>query len=81
MRSHGNFVEYVPFALTLIGLAELNGASSAYMHSMGSLLLISRVVHYVVINFRPVVAIRVLSMVGTTAVFLMSSVYLIVANV
>ena len=81
MRSHGNFVEYVPFALILIGLAELNGASSAYVHSMGALLLISRVVHYVVINFRPVVAIRVASMLGTTAVFLMSSAYLIFANI
>lgn len=81
MRSHGNYVEYVPFALLLIGLTELNGASSAYVHSMGAVLLISRIVHYVIINFRPVVPIRVFSMLGTTAVFLMSSAYLIYANV
>lgn len=80
MRSHGNFVEYVPFALVLVGLTELNGASTAYLHGMGILLLASRIVHYVVINFRPVVAIRVLSMLGTTAVFLLSSGYLIYAR-
>jgi len=81
MRSHGNFVEYVPFALVLIGLTELNSASSAFVHGMGALLLVSRIVHYVIINFRPVVAIRVMSMLGTTAVFLMSSGYLIYASI
>ncbi len=81
MRSHGNFVEYVPFALVLIGLAELNGAPTAYVHGMGALLLLSRVVHYVVINFKPIVSIRVMSMLGTTAVFLLSSVYLFYARI
>lgn len=80
MRSHGNFVEYVPFAIVLIGLTELNGASTAYLHSLGAILLVSRTVHYVTINFRPVVAIRVLSMLGTTAVFLMSSGFLLYAQ-
>ncbi len=80
MRSHGNFVEYVPFALVLIGLAELNGAPITYVHGMGALLLLSRVVHYVVINFKPIVIIRVMSMLGTTAVFLLSSMYLIYAR-
>ena len=81
MRSHGNFVEYVPFALVLIGLAELNGAPTVYVHGMGALLLLSRVVHYVVINFKPIVSIRVMSMLGTTAVFLLSSVYLFYARI
>ena len=81
MRSHGNFVEYVPFALVLIGLAELNGAPTVYVHGMGALLLLSRVVHYVVINFKPIVIVRVISMLGTTAVFLLSSVYLIYARI
>ena len=80
MRSHGNFVEYVPFALVLIGLAELNGAPITYVHGMGALLLLSRVVHYGVINFKPIVIIRVMSMLGTTAVFLLSSMYLIYAR-
>ena len=81
MRSHGNFVEYVPFALLLIGLAELNGAPTMYVHGMGALLLLSRVVHYVVINFKPIVFVRVMSMLGTTAVFFLSSAYLIYAQI
>ncbi|MDJ0654463.1 MAG: MAPEG family protein [Xanthomonadales bacterium] len=81
MRSHGNFVEYVPFAVVLLGLTELNGASAAYLHGLGALLLVSRIAHYVVINFRPNVAIRVSSMIGTTAVFLLSSGYLIYAQI
>ena len=81
MRSHGNFVEYVPFAIVLMALTELNGASSTYMHALGALLLVSRIVHYLIINFWPIVTIRVLSMIGTTAVFLLSSGYLIYVRI
>lgn len=80
IRSHGNFVEYVPFALILIGLTELNGAPALWVHGLGALLLVSRVVHYLVLNFWHFVPVRMLSMLGTTAVFLLSSVYLIYAT-
>ena len=44
-RAHGNFIEYVPFALILIFLAEYQGLSSHYCHAFGAALLIGRVFH------------------------------------
>jgi hypothetical protein len=45
IRAHGNFAEYVPISLILIGLAELTGASTAIVHFMGGALLIGRLMH------------------------------------
>tara|TARA_R110002095_G_scaffold210454_1_gene197705 strand:+ start:2119 stop:2496 length:378 start_codon:yes stop_codon:yes gene_type:complete len=45
MRAHGNFVEYVPFILILMGLLESLGGPVIALHLMGSLLLIARFSH------------------------------------
>jgi uncharacterized membrane protein YecN with MAPEG domain len=45
IRVHGNFVEYVPIALVLILVLELNGASVAVVNGLGGTLLTSRVLH------------------------------------
>jgi uncharacterized membrane protein YecN with MAPEG domain len=45
VRVHANFVEYVPLALLLMLLAELNGAAALLLHAAGVLLLASRVLH------------------------------------
>ncbi|MCP5334439.1 MAG: MAPEG family protein, partial [Oceanospirillaceae bacterium] len=34
-RAHANAVEYVPIALLLMGIAELNGASNNMLHLLG----------------------------------------------
>ncbi|NNG04103.1 MAG: hypothetical protein HKM95_08375 [Inquilinus sp.] len=68
MRSHANFVEYVPLALVLMALAEMNGASAGFMHAAGATLLVSRIVHYVTINLQPTAPTRAASMIGTLAV-------------
>ena len=44
-RAQGNFAEYVPFALVLTALAELNGASAFVLHSLGLALLVGRGLH------------------------------------
>ena len=44
-RRHMNFVESVPLALLLIGLVELNGGSSTWLHVLGGILLAARLVH------------------------------------
>ena len=44
-RRHMNWVENVPFILLLIAIAELNGASKTWLHVMGGVLLISRIIH------------------------------------
>jgi uncharacterized membrane protein YecN with MAPEG domain len=45
MRRHGNFTEYVPFALILMGLAEAGGATPVWLHIIGGILLVSRLIH------------------------------------
>lgn len=45
IRLHGNFIEYVPFALILIFLAEREGASEVMIHVLGMMLVVSRIIH------------------------------------
>ncbi len=45
MRRHANFAEWVPLALLLIALLELNGTSPIAIHVLGAVLVISRISH------------------------------------
>ncbi|MEO7031688.1 MAG: MAPEG family protein [Herbaspirillum sp.] len=49
IRVHGNAVEYVPIALLLMLVYEINagavGSAALWLHGCGSLLLISRLAH------------------------------------
>ena len=45
IRHHGNFVEWTPFVLILMILAEGMGAPAIYLHISGALLLIGRIAH------------------------------------
>jgi uncharacterized membrane protein YecN with MAPEG domain len=45
IRAHGNFIEYVPFALILLLLAESAGAQSWLLHALGGSLLAGRLLH------------------------------------
>jgi uncharacterized protein len=44
-RRHMNWVENVPFILLLMAMAELNGAGKTWLHLMGIVLLVARVIH------------------------------------
>ncbi len=45
VRSHGNFAEYVPLTLLLIGLLEASGASQTLVQSLLGILIIARLLH------------------------------------
>ncbi len=45
IRRHGNFIEYVPIALILIGVLEINGGSPIFLHVLGVALVVARVAH------------------------------------
>ena len=45
IRQHGNFVEWTPFVLILMILAEGMAAPALYLHISGALLLIGRIAH------------------------------------
>ena len=42
IRAHGNFVEYAPLALIMLGLAELNGVASGLIYWTGMALVLGR---------------------------------------
>src|SRR5262249_41656475 len=45
MRIHANFVEFAPFAIAAYILLALAGVSAVFIHVLGSIFLIGRVVH------------------------------------
>jgi uncharacterized membrane protein YecN with MAPEG domain len=47
IRVHGNFAEYVPIALLMLGIYEVNGASPILLHMLGAVLFIGRILHAV----------------------------------
>ena len=44
-RVHGNFAEYVPLAIVLMALAELQNTPSAIIHLIGAALISGRLLH------------------------------------
>lgn len=53
VQAQGNFAEYVPLGLILLGLAELNGAGAILLHMIGLPLLAGRVMHGLGLAFVP----------------------------
>ncbi|WP_281972758.1 MAPEG family protein [Ruegeria faecimaris] len=45
IRTHGNFAEYAPFALLLMAMVELQGASGLLLNLLGLALLGGRLLH------------------------------------
>lgn len=45
LRVHGNAVEYVPIAVLLMGLYELDGGSQLALHIAGIVLVVGRLLH------------------------------------
>ena len=45
MRTHGNFIEYVPFSLLLLVLLEVEVTEMWLLHLLGAMLLAGRLLH------------------------------------
>ena len=45
VRVHQNFLEYVPMAIILMGIIELNGGNATFLHVFGVVLIIARIAH------------------------------------
>jgi uncharacterized membrane protein YecN with MAPEG domain len=69
VRAHGNFAEYVPMALILLGLNEGMGMPAGFVHALGSALVVARGLHAWGISQEPeALRWRVAGMVLTFAV-------------
>ena len=79
IRAHGNFTENVPIALVLLLLNNLNGLDHTTLMILGSVLVVARCVHYVMIVSRSLpVVLRPLSMFFTLGTILVMSALLII---
>lgn len=45
IRAHANAIEYIPIALLLLLLAELNGVGAAWLHLLGGIFVLARLLH------------------------------------
>jgi len=45
IRAHGNFSEYVPLILIMMGFLESNGLSSTLLHALGGAIVVARLLH------------------------------------
>ena len=79
IRVHGNFAEYVPFALLLIFMAEYSGLAPLYLHILGAALLLGRLSHaWGVRQVSEPLKFRVFGTVLTLTVLLLSAVAILV---
>lgn len=79
IRVHGNFSEYVPLTLILLAFAELKGLSGNWLHTAGSVLIVSRLLHALGLGNNPGTSKgRFFGSVLNYTVLIASAVYLIV---
>jgi len=77
IRGQGNFIETVPIALFLLLSMELLGASSTWLHTLGSALVLGRIAHYIGLTKLGPIAFRVAGMMATIATILVSSLWIL----
>ncbi len=53
IRAHANAVEYVPIALILLAVTEINGAHIGIVHGAGAALVVGRLLHPLGFIYKP----------------------------
>lgn len=80
-RTHGNFAEFVPFALMLIALAEMNGSPAWSIHVLGSVLIVSRLAHaWALQGGMERMTFRKVGMIGTFIVLLGAALHAVIGG-
>lgn len=80
VRAHGNFIEFVPFALLLLALSQHLNLGALYIHLLGLLLVAARVAHVYAIVHDDVPSLpRAFGALGTLVVIAVTSIYCIIA--
>jgi uncharacterized protein len=72
IRVHGNFAEYIPFALIAFALLEAGGASPSALWGLGGVLILGRALHAAGI-LKNIFRARVTGMILTLAVLVTSA--------
>lgn len=77
IRALGNFTEYVPLALIVLGLVEGQGAPSLLVWSLGIAFLASRIAHAVGMLYSTTPTLRAIGMLVQHTAFIISGVWLV----
>ena len=77
IRAHGNFIEYVPTAVIVVGLAEYGGADKRLIMALAAAFLVSRLLHAVGMLYGSKPTLRAMAMLLQHAAFLVSGAWLI----
>jgi len=77
IRAHGNFVEYVPTGLIVVGLVEAGGAAKLLVVGLAAALLVSRVLHAIGMLYTSTPTLRAGGMLIQHAAFLVAGVWLL----
>ena len=78
IRAHGNFSEYVPLALLLLGFMEMQRGSSYLLHALCLLLVAGRLIHASAISqTQEKMSVRIAGTLMTQAVLIIAAIALI----
>lgn len=78
IRAHGNFSEYAPLALIVLGLTEYHGASVVFAGTLGAAFAVSRIMHAIGMLYARTAALRAVAMLLNHASFLAAGLWLFV---
>ena len=79
IRAQGNLIEYLPLALILMAVVEINGAPDLYLHIGGTFLLLVRLFHaYGLTKTSGPSAGRLIGTLGTFILIAAAAVYAII---
>ena len=78
IRRHANLAENLPMAIILMGICEAQGAGSTWLHGMGLVLLVSRLLHpFGIKHDDPKNLLRAAAATGTAVTLLMGIGYIL----
>ncbi len=80
-RAHGNFIEYVPTALILLGLLEISAANRTILWIAGGAFVFARALHAFGQRYTDTPALRGMGMMIGHFYFLLGAIYLIILNI
>jgi uncharacterized protein len=80
VRAHGNFIEYAPSMLILVGLMEYSGGSKTLVMSIAAVFFITRVLHALGMLYTSTAALRGAAMLVQHVAFLWAGVWLILKS-
>jgi len=75
IRTHGNFIEYVPLLLIFLALFEISGVDKTVLASCGAALIAVRIFHIVGIALKPPNIFRIIGTAGTLSLIIAASIY------